>query len=122
VAPELKSGKVPTSVDLLAPDSPALQLLAAREKPELVHYHSVIGVSHSKEAVIERFLSGSNGEPGDGVVPYRSAHLDSVDSEVVVPAVHSEVHHHPLSILEVRRILLEHLRQTSPTIVPVGVR
>jgi hypothetical protein len=28
----------------------------------------------------------------------------------VVPADHYHVHHHPLAILEVRRILLEHLR------------
>ena len=36
-------------------------------------------------------------------------HLDNVASEIVVPADHLEVHRHPLAILEVRRILLEHL-------------
>jgi hypothetical protein len=44
------------------------------------------------------------------VVPYSSAHINSAESEVIVRADHSQVHRHPLSVLEVRRILLEHLR------------
>jgi hypothetical protein len=44
-------------------------------------------------------------------VPYQSAHLEGADSELVVPADHYHVHHHPLAVLEVRRILLEHLRE-----------
>jgi len=46
-------------------------------------------------------------------VPYSSAHLDSVESELVVPADHMQVHQHPLGIMEVRRILLEHLQQKT---------
>src|SRR5262249_40613626 len=34
---------LPNSVDLLEPGSPALELLAARPRPEGVHYHSIIG-------------------------------------------------------------------------------
>jgi len=34
-------------------------------------------------------------------------------SEFIVPADHLEVHRHPLSILEVRRILLEHIANLS---------
>jgi hypothetical protein len=49
-------------------------------------------------------------EQGDGVVPYRSAHLEGVESEVTVPAEHVHVHHHPLAVREVRRILLEHAK------------
>ncbi len=56
-------------------------------------------------------MNASGGEPGDGVVPYSSAHLEGVDSELVVPADHFTVHHHPLAVLEVRRILLEHLKE-----------
>src|SRR6185437_4044965 len=33
-----------TSVDLLAPQAPALELMAARPRPQYVHYHSIIGV------------------------------------------------------------------------------
>ncbi len=57
---------------------------------------------------VERWLADDSRDPGDGVVPYRSAHIDSVDSELVVPADHFHVHHHPAAIQEVRRILLEH--------------
>jgi pimeloyl-ACP methyl ester carboxylesterase len=112
-----------TSVDLLAPDAPALKLLAARARPKQVHYHSIIGVLKKKvyEAEVETWLSGDY-EPGDGVVPYRSAHLDGIDSELKVDADHSHVHHHPLAILELRRILLEHLREAeaSGEILPVS--
>jgi hypothetical protein len=105
--PTLKLRQLPTSVDLLAPHAPALELLAARPRPAGVHYHSVIGVAPKCSAVVERWLAGDD-EPGDGVVPYASAHLDAAESELVVPADHFHVHQHPLAVREVRRILLEH--------------
>lgn len=37
------------------------------------------------------------------------AHLQQAESEVEVNAAHSELHCHPLTVLEVRRILIEHL-------------
>ncbi len=91
---------LPTSIDLLSPGAPALELLASRQAPPGVHYHSVIGVA---------FGEGARGT--DGIVPYRSAHIDGVDSEIIVRAIHTEVHHHPRAMLEVRRILREHLRE-----------
>src|SRR5262249_26789800 len=101
-----------SSVDLLAPGSPALELLAARPRPEGVCYHSVIGVVPPSGSVLDRLLVDlSGGEPGDGGVPLSSAHLEDVDSEVVVPRHHFTVHHRPLAVLEVRRILLEQLRE-----------
>ena len=100
-----------TSVDLLDPEAPALKLLGARAKPAGVRYHSVIGVTSDKTAIVERLLSGvSPSEAGDGIVPTSSAHLEAAESEVVVPADHTHVHQHPLAVLEVRRILLEHAR------------
>ena len=48
---------------------------------------------------------------GDGVVSLASAELDGVASQIVVPADHQMVHRHPQSILEVRRILREHLAE-----------
>jgi pimeloyl-ACP methyl ester carboxylesterase len=92
--------QIPTNLDLLAPGAPGLELLASRSRPEWVHYHSIIG---------EAYGSGKDGS--DGIVPYTSAHLDGVDSEIVVPASHLYIHHHPRAILEVWRILLEHLRE-----------
>jgi pimeloyl-ACP methyl ester carboxylesterase len=103
---------LPTSVDLLAPDSPALELLAARPRPERVHYHSIIGKLPPAQTPLETWLSGDR-EPGDGVVPYASAHLEGADSELVVPADHFHVHHHPLAVREVRRILLEHTEELA---------
>ena len=61
-----------------------------------------------------KWLAGVNRhDPGDGVVPYASAHLDGVDSEQVVAADHFHVHQHPLAVREVRRILLEHANDVT---------
>lgn len=108
-----------TSVDLLAPGAPALQLIAHRARPKAVTYHSIIGVSDRGDLLLERLLGGGYRRPSDGVVPYESAHLDDVASELVVPADHYRVHQHPLAVLEVRRILLEHLRQVAPRLQPI---
>jgi pimeloyl-ACP methyl ester carboxylesterase len=120
--------RIPTSVDLLDPKAPALELLASRPRRPGVHYHSVIGIIPPNQRVVERYLGGLLHQPSDGVVPYSSAHIDDAESELVVPADHYNVHHHPLAILEVRRILLEHLREVDSRlhpkreseIVPVG--
>jgi pimeloyl-ACP methyl ester carboxylesterase len=105
--------RIPTSLDLLSPGAPALELLAARSAPPGVVYHSIIGVSCG------RVPTGS-----DGIVPYRSAHIEGVESEVIVPADHTHVQGHPRTVLEVRRILYEHLRWPSgrldPAVVPAG--
>jgi pimeloyl-ACP methyl ester carboxylesterase len=103
-----------TSVDLLDPESPALKVLNEHPRPAGVMYHSVVGVTHDNTAKLERLLAGASPcEEGDGVVPYTSAHLDSANSELIVPADHSHVHQHPLAVLEVRRILLEHIKEQS---------
>ena len=108
----LHFNRIDNTIDLLAPQSPALELLAARREPQRVHYHSIIGEAY-----------GTGKDSTDGVVPYTSAHLDSVDSEITVPANHLNVHHHPRAVSEVWRILLEHLRevegeQAVPTTTP----
>jgi pimeloyl-ACP methyl ester carboxylesterase len=102
---------LPTSVDLLALGSPALEVLANCPVAQGVHYHSIIGQAPGASALreITSFL-GEGKERGDGIVPYASAHLDGVDSELVVVADHVHIQHHPLAVLEVRRILLEHAR------------
>jgi pimeloyl-ACP methyl ester carboxylesterase len=108
-------GHIPTSVDMLEPGSPALELLAAQPRPAGVHYHSIIGFLPSRESWLYAItpVSRHGKEQSDGVVAYSSAHLDGVDSELVVPADHMHVHDHALAILEVRRILLEHLREAQ---------
>jgi pimeloyl-ACP methyl ester carboxylesterase len=104
----MHSRPLPTSVDLLAPNAPALQLMSHRPRPERVHFHTIAGNINTTSTDLERLLAGDRNDPGDGVVPYQSAHLDNADSELVVPADHFHVHHHPLAVQEVRRILLEH--------------
>jgi hypothetical protein len=73
------------------------------EKPPWVQYHNIVGVLPD-----EGFL-GSLAAGTDGVVAFESAHLQDAASEIKVNADHSTVHRHPLSVLEVRRILLEHV-------------
>jgi pimeloyl-ACP methyl ester carboxylesterase len=112
--PTMREGLLPTSVDLLAPSAPALEALASRPRPEGVYYHSIVGVKQPPwwEKIL---LVGANEEEaeGDSVVPYSSAHLEGADSERAVPAYHWQVPHHPQTVQEVRRILLEHLRAVA---------
>lgn len=91
-----------TSIDSLSPDSPILPVMLSSQKAPWVKHHNIVGV------VSEKGWLGKISEKGDGVVPYESAHLDDVASEIVVDADHVNVHQHPRSILEVRRILLDH--------------
>lgn len=89
-----------TGIDNLDPDNNALRSLNELPFVAGVPYHSIIGNTEG------------NGIPGgsDGVVPYGSSHLDGAVSETVVQSGHS-VQQNPLAIQELRRILLEHLRQ-----------
>lgn len=105
---QLQSGHLPTSVDLLSPGSPALEILAAETRPAGVHYHSIIGIDSKPNPLVEIFLPDEDSTQGsDGVVPYTSAHLDRVDSEILVPADHTHVHQHPICVAELKRILRE---------------
>lgn len=97
--------KIPTSIDSLAPDCPILPVLLEAPRPPYLKRHNIVGVVQQK-SVLNR-VSGK----GDGVVSYDSAHLENIDSEIVVDADHMSVHRHPHSVLEVRRILLEHLNE-----------
>lgn len=89
--------RLPSSIETLSPDSPMLEsLLAMRPGPGVV-FHSIIG-SQRPEGVANT---------SDGVVPYRSAHLEGVASERIVRSDHG-VQKDPEAIREVQRILLLH--------------
>jgi pimeloyl-ACP methyl ester carboxylesterase len=110
----LRDRALPTSVDLLAPDAPALVKMSARPRSPRVHYHSIIGDISTASTKVERWLASDSNDPGDGVVPCKSAHLDVpsiAESEITVTADHFHVHHHPAAIQEVRRILMEHYQE-----------
>lgn len=113
-----------TSVDLLDPSAPALQVLSHRPRPPTVHYHTVAGVIRKTNILQEmRDVFNWDDAPGDGVVRYDSAHLDDAESEIVVQADHMKVHHHPKAVLEVRRILYQHLKDNTQTgVIQVGQR
>ena len=88
--------RLPTSIDTLDPDSPVLNALLAMRPGAGVQFHSIIGSQRP----------GPVAQSTDGVVPYRSSHLDGVKSELVVRSGHG-VQDDPEAIREVRRILLE---------------
>lgn len=97
--------KVETSIDSLSPACPVFPVMLASSHLPEVKYHNVIGVLPKQWWVAS--LTG----PGDGVVAEESARVDGVASELIVPADHTTVHTHPAAVLEIRRILLEHLSE-----------
>ena len=87
----------------MTPNSPFLIDLSEMPIADGVISHSIIAVR-----------GGGPFEDGnDGVVEYRSAHIDGVASEFIVPSGHS-TQSHPLTIRQVRRILHEHAGSTPP--------
>jgi hypothetical protein len=80
-------------------------VLLASPRPAWVKYHNIVG-KIPETGLIGRVVGGT-----DGVVSATSAHLDNVESEIVVNADHSSIHRHALSVLEVQRILLTHLAE-----------
>jgi pimeloyl-ACP methyl ester carboxylesterase len=97
-----------TSIDSLAPDCPIFPVMLRAPHATWTRYHNILGV------VPKRTLLGRVSEEGDGIVSHKSAHLQRAVSEIVIEADHMAVHRHPLAILEVRRILLEHLGASAP--------
>ena len=94
--------RLPSSIDTLESNSSLLLALLDMKPGPDVTYHSIIG--NTRPGGVE----GST----DGVVTYRSAHLEGVASERVVRSDHS-VQKDQEAILEVHRILLEHLNEAT---------
>ena len=94
---QFRSGQL-SSVDAMTPGSPLATTLAPLPISSDVAAHSIIAVQGD----------GPKEEGRDGVVAYESAHLDDVDSELVVRSGHS-TQSNPHTIEEVRRILLLHV-------------
>lgn len=95
---------VPTSIDNMQWSNPGLQTLARSPIAPGVHAHSIIPVKGN----------GPAEDGNDGVVAYRSAHIDGVDSELVVRDSHS-TQATQATIEEVRRILYEQLNPAAPS-------
>lgn len=97
---------ITTSIDALVPESPLLPVLLTAQTGSWVRYHNVAG-----DAPKSGFSSWFSKDRGDGIVTLASAQLENAASQIVVEADHSQVHRHPQSILEVRRILMQHLAE-----------
>src|SRR5262249_47663035 len=92
----------PTSIKGLSPNNPFIQVLAGLTVDRGIPYHSIIGDRGKGDGV--------NGS--DGVVPYTSSHLEGAESEYIVPSDHAATAH-PLTVMEVQRILRLHLQQNA---------
>lgn len=91
------SHRLPTSLDNMTPGNPFIRTVSTTPLAPGVTGHSIIAVE-----------PGEPVETGnDGVVEYQSAHVDGVDSELVVRSGHS-CQSNAYAIAEVRRILLLH--------------
>lgn len=98
-----------TSLDSLNKNSAIVKLVNHTTIPADVPHHNVVGVSSGK----------SLSDWTDGVVKLRSASRPNATSELRVKASHSAVHRHPETIAEVRRVLLEHLKEVRRRRYPV---
>jgi len=107
VRPEIRARgfkRLPNSVDLLDPDSPFLTTLDRIPTARGIPYHSLIG-DRGKGGYLDRTKPQSS----DGIVPYWSSHLSGARSERIIPSGHWS-HLHPLGMVEINRILVDHLR------------
>jgi hypothetical protein len=93
--------RFPTSIETLDTESPILPALLAMQPPPppaAAKFHSIIG--SLRPTGIDKTT--------DGVVPYRSAHIEGVVDERVVRSDHG-VQKDPEAIREVRDILRQHV-------------
>jgi hypothetical protein len=88
---------IPTALDNMDASNPFLKTLASLPISPGVHVNSIIAVKGT----------GPIQDGNDGVVEYKSAHIEGVESELVVRSGHS-TQATPETIEEVRRILYEH--------------
>jgi hypothetical protein len=97
---------IPRSTDNMDPKSRFVKAYNSFPVTPGVTAHSIIAVKNPNDPK-EKWT--------DGVVNYRSARIEPVSSELVVHSTHS-VQDKPEAIEEVRRILLEHLRESGDQI------
>jgi hypothetical protein len=93
-----------TSIDSLNPDSPIFPTLLQSPHAPWVRYHNIIGMIENSGWFSQDTVES------DGIVTVESAKMNDAQTQIVVQANHGSVHTTPRAILEVRRILIEHLR------------
>jgi pimeloyl-ACP methyl ester carboxylesterase len=101
--PSVRNG-IPSSLAGMDTDNPFMLALADIPVAPGIKCNSIIAIKGDDQP--------PNG--ADGVVKYTSAHVDYAESEFIVRSGHS-CQGNPLTIEEVRRILLENLGKAAPT-------
>ena len=92
------------SINGMSPGNPMIEAVRAIPVAPGIHAHSIIPT----------LQDGPLETRNDGVVEYTSAHIDGVDSELVVEHQGHSTQGNPLAVREVRRILLEQLVRDGP--------
>lgn len=98
-----KIAGVSDSLDNMSPGSKFIHMLNSTPVVKSIKSHSIIAVDGDDPL----------DDASDGVVKYTSAHIEGVESELIVPSVHTCLAH-PWTISELRRILLGHVGLTRP--------
>ena len=91
--------RIPTSIDLLRPESPLLQEMNCLKFSESVRLHSIIGCGY--------YLVGYG--DSDKVVPVESARIPWVESERLIISKHTKINSNEIALAELYRILETHL-------------
>lgn len=97
---DLPARKAPTGIHNMEFSSPFLKTLETLPPDPRIPFHSIIG-----NLAGEDIPGGS-----DGVIEYRSSHLDGATSEKIIQSGHN-VQEQDVTIRELRRILLLHLKE-----------
>ena len=95
--------KIDTSIDSLSPDSPIFPVMLAAQRPPWVKYHNIVG------EMPKNWWLHVLGDQTDGVVSVAERPLSRRRAGADRAGGHMTVHCHPLAVMEVRRILHEHL-------------
>jgi hypothetical protein len=90
---------VPNSIDNLRDSDPFVRAVAELPVSPRVGFNTIVAQRDPAVPLIDS---------DDGLVPYRSAHLQGAESEKVIPGGHS-IQESPQAILEIRRILHQQL-------------
>jgi pimeloyl-ACP methyl ester carboxylesterase len=87
------------SINGMSPGNPGIEAVRKIPVAPGIHVHSIIPT----------LQDGPLKDRNDGVVEYKSAHIDGVDSELVIEHQGHSTQSNPLAVREVRRILLDQL-------------
>lgn len=72
-----------------------------------VSYHSIMG--NAKDELVSRLEVFEENQSSDGIVPYKSSHLEGAKSETIISGGH-DIHTNPKTVVVLRKILHTHLK------------